>query len=142
MEFRKGDTEAFIIDESGKSYDLLPDGYVLFESVYRNLVGDAPWGAQYIEGGNGLPKLGEGLRFSGLDEADYKGIGIHPEDIDEFVRRVYAWKAFKSGLVIEGGRAIPLEADNLKVLQEYLESFGVVVQEGHQIKTEAVAPVR
>jgi hypothetical protein len=67
-----------------------PLGWVRFGDVARRRCGEqAQYASRYIDGRNGQPNLGNGLRFRGRVE-DYHRILIHADDVEEWVRR---WKA-------------------------------------------------
>ena len=69
------------------------DGYVHFGDVSRGeLNRQCQYGSQYVDGSEGYPNLGEGLRFRNLD-MDYHDIEIHVNDIPELVRRYKACQA-------------------------------------------------
>ena len=52
------------------------------------------YGSRYITGRmQGYPNLGEGLRFRKLDSGSYHDIEIHKDDVAEFVRRFFAYRA-------------------------------------------------
>ncbi len=73
------------------------DGYVRFGDVSRNeLNKQCQYGSLYINGFEGYPNLGEGLRFRNLDEGNYHAIEIHVDDITEFVRRYKTYLAYKA----------------------------------------------
>lgn len=69
-----------------------PFGWVRFGDVARDRCGEqAQYASRYIDGRDGYPHLGAGLRFRG-DPRDYHFILIHADDVEEWVRR---WQANK-----------------------------------------------
>lgn len=69
-----------------------PLGWVRFGDVARDRCGEqAQYASRTIDGRDGYPHLGAGLRFRGRVE-DYHRVLIHADDVEEFVRR---WKANK-----------------------------------------------
>lgn len=87
----------FYRDEHGSIYERLADGTVAFGDVARGLCGQqSQYASFYVEGKvKGYPALGSGLRFSG-DPMDYHDLGIHPDDVEEFVVRMNAYSAVMS----------------------------------------------
>jgi len=122
--------ETTYLDENGWEYSVKPNGDVSFGDVSRNLLGKQnQYGSRFIDGSvPGYPKLGVGLRFSDLEGPSYHDIGIHPDDIEEFVHRFYAWNAYKKGWVTDDhGRVEELDFVTLDLLEEYLIRAGVEV---------------
>lgn len=69
---------------------LAPKGWAWFGTVARARCGEqAQYASRCIDGEDGYPHLGAGLRFRGSPR-DYHFVLIHEDDVDEFVRR---WKA-------------------------------------------------
>ncbi len=67
--------------------------YVDFGDVARDKIGEqCQYVAHYVDGRHGKPNLGAGLRIVG-DPADYHGLKIHADDVDEFVNRVTTYLA-------------------------------------------------
>lgn len=115
-----------LVDEKGYHYGERPEGYIQFGSVAGNLMNKQTQYASYCIDGvvAGYPKLGDGLRFSG-NPANYHSLGIHPDDIDEFMRRFHAYRAYDSGLVKDDeGLVYPLSQADKEVLKRYLDGFG------------------
>lgn len=68
-----------------------PD-YVRFGDVARQRCGmQCQYCARYLDGSLKAPNLGEGLRWKG-DVTRYHGLVLHRDDVDEFVRRVRAFR--------------------------------------------------
>lgn len=116
-------------DVDGNYYGEKQDGYISFGDVALNLLGrQSQYTSRYIDGKHGgYPNLGGGIRFINLDEpsGNYHSIGIHPDDIEEFIRRFEAYKALtNSGVQDEQGRWIQLTNEALVGLRQYLESIG------------------
>lgn len=114
-----------VIDEEGRHYHLLEDGYVNFKDVSHHFfpTGDIKYRIWDITGEvSGHPKLGQGLRFSGLEDR-YYNVGIHPEDLGEFVQRRAAWDAHHLRFVEHEDERIPLNEATMKALHGYLESI-------------------
>lgn len=108
-------------------YGEMPEGFISFGDVSRNILHQqCQYGSKYINGVvRGYPKLGEGLRFNGGEGGDYHSIGIHPEDIEEFVRRMYAYQAYEHGSITDdSGNGYKLSAADTHVLHTYLEEIG------------------
>jgi hypothetical protein len=62
--------------------------YVPFGDVARQRLHEqCQYASRYLEGELGDPDLGSDLRWYG-DTADYHGLQIHQDDVEEFVRRV------------------------------------------------------
>ena len=71
---------------------LAPHGWVRFGDVARRRCGEqAQYASRAIDGEDGYPHLGAGLRFRG-DPRDYHFVLIHADDVETFVAR---WKANK-----------------------------------------------
>ncbi len=69
---------------------LAPFGWVRFGEVARRRCGEqAQYAARAIDGRDGYPHLGAGLRVRG-DASDYHAVLIHADDVETFVAR---WKA-------------------------------------------------
>lgn len=69
-----------------------PLGWVRFGDVARRRCGEqAQYASRAIDGRDGYPHLGAGLRFRG-DPRDYHFVLIHADDVETFVAR---WKANK-----------------------------------------------
>ena len=78
----------FCLDCTSGEHSAQEAGYRLFNDD-RGL-GQNQYASRYIEGGNGYPSLGDGLRFKG-NIHDYHSIYIHVDDYDEFRRRATAY---------------------------------------------------
>src|SRR5579864_7293286 len=131
MDFaRKDDTSHWPLEDAeGNYYGEKLDGYISFGDVARNLMGkQCQYGSRYILGEpDSYPSLGQGLRFNGLDDpgGNYHTIGIHPQDIEEFIRRYYAYMAFMNGSVEDtSGNYVQLDQQDFEVLGKYLEDIG------------------
>lgn len=71
-----------------------PDDYTDFGDVAISKCNmQCQYCRRYLAGEHGSPDLGSDLRWFG-DTADYHGLQIHKEDVDEFVRRVLADRHF------------------------------------------------
>lgn len=69
---------------------IAPHGWVRFGDVAISRCRMmAQYASRYIDGRNGQPNLGQGLRFRGRVE-DYHRVLIHADDVEEWVRR---WQA-------------------------------------------------
>lgn len=70
------------------------EGFTSLGEVARVRLGEqCQYVARYVAGTDRVPALGEGLRITGT-VADYHGMRIHRDDVDEFVARVRAhWQA-------------------------------------------------
>lgn len=116
-----------LVGEDGLKYSEMPEGFISFGDVSRNILQQqCQYGSMYIDGVvRGYPKLGGGLRFNGGEGGNYHSIGIHPEDIEEFVRRMYAYQAYEHGSITDdsGNVYILSDADTL-TLHTYLEEIG------------------
>jgi len=128
MEFRRDESLILspLVDEEGRRYAELPGGLVDFGDVSRHLMHrQNQYGSRYIDGSvASYPKLGGGLRIEG-NPADYHGLGIHPEDIDEFLRRYIAYQAYRLGFVIDdNGNIYEIDEDAMKRLETYLTDVG------------------
>ncbi len=67
------------------------EGYVRFGDISRDRLGkQAQYGSRYINGGEGYPALGKGLRLVNDDPSDYHGWYIHNDDVEESVLRYLA----------------------------------------------------
>lgn len=130
MEFKRDSSFSIkpFVDQNGNRYCEAADGYVNFGDVSRNLLGmQCQYGSRYIHGEQeGFPALGKDLRFNGSDEpGDYHSIGIHPEDIEEFVHRYSAYKAYRNRHVIDPeGQIVELNEVALASLSAYLDGVG------------------
>ena len=63
-------------------------GFVPLGDVARERLGEqCQYIARYVAGGERVPALGEGLRFTG-SISDYHAMQIHAEDVEEFVARI------------------------------------------------------
>ncbi len=118
-----------LVDEKGRRFGEMADGYVNFGDVSMIFL-EKPTkaGARFIDG-IGQPKLGKGLRFNG-DRSNYNSIGVHPEDVDEFVRRYYAYHAFTDKYIIsDEENEHELNEADLDVLHRYLQRVGAFPDE-------------
>lgn len=116
-----------LVDDKGHHYGEMDDGFVSFGDVSRNLLQkQSQYASFYIDGrADGYPKLGAGLRFNGIEDGNYHRIGIHPEDIDEFVRRIHAYRSYQSGVVKDdNGNVYELADVNIRALWSYLDEVG------------------
>ena len=113
-----------LVDAKGRVYSEADNGFIHFGDVANHLMeGDqTQYASRYVQGSTpGYPNLGNGLRFNG-DVRDYHSLGIHPEDIEEFVHRVYAYRAYKHGYVTDDqGNYYQLEEADKEQLREHLE---------------------
>src|ERR1039457_6074934 len=114
MEFTRDGKFALspLVDENGHHYSEAPDGYIAFGDVALNLLDQqTQYASRYVDGVvQDSPNLGGDLRFN-ADTRDYHSLGIHPEDIEEFIRRVYAWRAYRQGYITD-------DAGNLYQLED------------------------
>lgn len=116
------------MDHGGRLYGERDEGFISFSDVSSNLLGmEGQYGSRYIVGDlEGYPALGRGLRFNGLNTTGYThhAIGIHPDDIEEFRRRLEAYRAYERGSVEDkDGERIELNEAALQTLRTYLDSF-------------------
>ena len=130
MRFERDETYRFspLVDEQGRHYGEKDDGYIDFGSVSSHFLDrQTQYGSEYIQGSpQGRPNLGIGLRFNGDLVDNYHSIGIHPDDIDEFVRRYNAYLGYTWGYVEnEEGERQQLSEGNRKILYAYLIEAGV-----------------
>jgi hypothetical protein len=100
-----------------------------FSEVSSNLLGiEGQYGSKYITGElEDYPVLGRGLRFNGLGTSGHThhAIGIHPDDIEEFVRRHAAYWAYEKQSVVDNeGCSVRLDQFASNTLRGYLDSFG------------------
>jgi hypothetical protein len=128
MEFRRDEkfNPTSLFDEQGNHYSEKPAGFINFGDVSRNLLGQqCQYGSRLVDGAlPGYPNLGAGLRFSGNAD-DYHSLGIHPADIDEFIRRFHAYRAFSDRYVQDDkGANYQLDDDTINYLYDYLDSIG------------------
>lgn len=65
------------------------DGYVPFNRDRR--LGQNQYASRFVDGRLDSPDLGQGLRFR-QDHGDYHSIRIHRDDLEEFHRRVAAFR--------------------------------------------------
>ncbi len=114
-----------LVDANGMHYDEMAEGTINFGDVARHLLKQqAQYASRYIEGKHGSPKLGKGLRFSDL-ESDYHSIGIHPDDIEEFIRRYESYRGYSTGYVSSPeGDVVELDEAALEILHNYLKDIG------------------
>ncbi len=129
MKFERDDlfTLSPLVDDQGRHYSEKPDGHIDFGDVSRTFLGkQCQYGSDYINGTPEKPNLGAGLRFNGDLVNNYHSIGIHPEDIEEFVYRYYGYLAFIWGYVEdESGVAIEIPEVARETLYNYLVDSGV-----------------
>lgn len=65
--------------------------YVNFGEISRSKLGrQAQYGSRFVNGSNGCPDLGEGLRFRG-EVWNYHSLEIHKDDIETFVDRYHQY---------------------------------------------------
>lgn len=120
-------------DDVGNKYEASfwnPEHVAFGPISHRFLDQQSQYGSRYIDGMiDGYPALGIGLRISG-DTKEYHEIGIHPEDVDEFVGRVYAYRAVVYGWVMdtdEHGARRQRRATEAEVIagEEFLTERGI-----------------
>lgn len=66
--------------------------FIRFGEIARSRLNQqSQYASRYIDGRNGYPNLGEGLRFQG-ESHDYHSVEIHKDDVDKFVNRVFNFR--------------------------------------------------
>ncbi len=128
MKFERDDmfSLAPLVDDKGRHYSEQDNGFIDFGGVSHQLMSkQSQYGSRYVDGTiEGYPNLGNGLRFQG-DPADYHSLGIHPDDIDEFIRRYHTYQAFKLGYVEDDeGNVHEIDEDVREGIRVYLDSVG------------------
>lgn len=79
--------------EKEVTFETDENGFVRFDDVSRWLLHtQTQYGSRYIDGSGGeRPALGDGLRVKG-DIDEIYSLEIHKDDVNEFVRRVEAYR--------------------------------------------------
>ncbi len=128
MDFERGEIlgRPALVNKDGVRFSLIDNEHVSFGDVCRGLTHQqAQYGSRYVNAhfADQHPFIGQGLRIVG-DPNDYHELGIHPDDIDEFVKRYGIARAYESGVVIEDGRTRVLSEQEKLETHNYLESIG------------------
>ena len=105
MEFQRGESlgQPALINEQGLRFTFIDNEHISFGDVCRNLIGQqAQYGSRYVDRNFvGKPYLGSGLRIVG-NPGDYHSLGIHPEDVDEFISRHSLARTYERGWINDG----------------------------------------
>lgn len=120
--------DAALKDEQGRTYEVLEGDYIRFGDVALHLLRQqCQYASRLINGlGRRDPELGKGLRFVHLDAPSYHEIGIHVDDVDEFVRRVRDYrKVVQGGFVNDEGKPEAVNVDERRAAYERLSELGV-----------------
>jgi hypothetical protein len=99
-----GDPYCDFVDERGHKFEEYPEGSncIGMSAIAGYFLGQqSQYASRFVDGIlPEYPNLGEGLRYEGSSR-DYHFMSIHFEDIDEFVKRVVAFRAVKYGWTAE-----------------------------------------
>lgn len=115
-----------LINDKGELFSFIDDEHISFGDVCRNLLGQqAQYGSQYVNPSfaDRLPYLAKGLRLVG-NPSEYHELGIHPDDVDEFVVRYNIARAYSSGTISKDGQPRPLTAQEMQDMHLYLVGIG------------------
>lgn len=100
IEFRDGSKRRTVSASATNvvGYELVKSDYVDFGEIARNKIGgQSQYVSRYIDGKDGTPAFGDGLRFrhangGDVDVTDYHFIQIHKDDVETFVTRVKEYR--------------------------------------------------
>lgn len=77
------------------------EDFLDFGNIVRTHLGkQAQYGVRFVDGSDGYPKLGEGLRFQG-DLLDYHTLAIHRNDVQTFLDRYQSYLEWRDDPEVE-----------------------------------------